>query len=556
MQLSGRIFFVILSGIYAILLNNNGSFYESSKDTMKSVLPVVTSDTLQIQFLLNRSDFYTKSNLTLAQQYCDSALAISQKVGTYRQLFASLQMAGKISYDVGLIDKAVEYVIRYKDLSERKGNEYDMAMSYLDYGTCLTLFNDYEKAELYMLKALKFFKSNQHIVNDSIRASNLITLYKNLGVLYSNKGDTTKAIAFNLQGIKIGEENHVNSTPYIKLLNSQSYLLLLKKKRDESKRTIDLAIRLSKENNDIYSEGISYCLLGIYQNNTGNYRACYQAYIKSLQLAEVAKSLTLRSDAYEGLFNLFEKWGPSDSILKYHRLTEQSTKEQKIRKGSNSVVKYEVTNELDKKGNEVRVSLVNKIYGLILILLILLVVAFVLLKKYRNKADTSELENDLLDQKTRKAILENRQLEEKLELKNKQLTTEVLSQMKKNEAIEEVVQRLIQYSQKMDPKEWGQINRIMQDLGKVKEETVWKEFEIRYNQVHNDFFDKLRGINPNLTTNELRICAFLKLHMTTKEISSITGQTTHSIEIARYRLRKKLGLSSSSIGLIQFISAL
>ena len=71
----------------------------------------------------------------------------------------------------------------------------------------------------------------------------------------------------------------------------------------------------------------------------------------------------------------------------------------------------------------------------------------------------------------------------------------------------------------------------------------WEEFEIRFQEVHTDFYSNLRKSYPELSNNEIRLCAFLKLNMTTKEIAAITYQSLNSIKVARYRLRKKLGLS-------------
>jgi DNA-binding CsgD family transcriptional regulator len=61
---------------------------------------------------------------------------------------------------------------------------------------------------------------------------------------------------------------------------------------------------------------------------------------------------------------------------------------------------------------------------------------------------------------------------------------------------------------------------------------------------------------PDLSPNERRLCAFLRLNMSSKEISTITGQSIHSIQVARTRLRKKLQLTHSEQGLIEFLAAL
>lgn len=59
-------------------------------------------------------------------------------------------------------------------------------------------------------------------------------------------------------------------------------------------------------------------------------------------------------------------------------------------------------------------------------------------------------------------------------------------------------------------------------------------------------------VHPNLSLNERRLAAFLKLQLTTKEIASITGQSIRALEIARTRLRKKIGLTKSELSLCDY----
>lgn len=73
-------------------------------------------------------------------------------------------------------------------------------------------------------------------------------------------------------------------------------------------------------------------------------------------------------------------------------------------------------------------------------------------------------------------------------------------------------------------------------------ENFWIEFEKRFNDVHHDFYHRLQHAHPDLTANERKLCAFLRLDMSSKEIASITFQHAKSVDMARYRLRKKIGL--------------
>lgn len=70
----------------------------------------------------------------------------------------------------------------------------------------------------------------------------------------------------------------------------------------------------------------------------------------------------------------------------------------------------------------------------------------------------------------------------------------------------------------------------------------WDDFEFHFEFIHQNFFKKIRNIIGDLTPNELRLCAFIRLNMTNKEISLINYTTADSVNTARKRLKKKIGL--------------
>jgi len=73
-----------------------------------------------------------------------------------------------------------------------------------------------------------------------------------------------------------------------------------------------------------------------------------------------------------------------------------------------------------------------------------------------------------------------------------------------------------------------------------------EEFEKRFTGVHEDYYTKLLDVAPDLSPNELRICAFIRLNITTKDIASITGKSTGTIENIRISIRKKLNLDTGT----------
>ena len=96
---------------------------------------------------------------------------------------------------------------------------------------------------------------------------------------------------------------------------------------------------------------------------------------------------------------------------------------------------------------------------------------------------------------------------------------------------------------------------IIRELEQGITKDTWKEFELRFQDVHSDFYDKLNTLYPDLSPNELRLCAFLRLNMTTKDIAAITYLSINSINVARHRLRKKLDIDQDE-NLIKYLSQL
>lgn len=155
-----------------------------------------------------------------------------------------------------------------------------------------------------------------------------------------------------------------------------------------------------------------------------------------------------------------------------------------------------------------------------------------------------------------KLKLEKENLENRLQFKNKELASNVMNLLRFNELAISITEKLMQA--KVDFKQSNQsiIQEIINELRTSTNLEAWKEFEIRFKQVHEKFYDKLSTQFPDLTPNETRLCAFLRLNMTSKEISAITFQSVKSIEVARTRLRKKLDLVNKDTNLVTFLMSI
>ncbi len=152
---------------------------------------------------------------------------------------------------------------------------------------------------------------------------------------------------------------------------------------------------------------------------------------------------------------------------------------------------------------------------------------------------------------------ENYMLRGDLEYKNKELASKAMYIIQNNELIDSIVEKLKLLEMKADENERissGEIRALVNNLRSTIRRDSWKEFETHFTQVHSDFYSNLHTRFPELTANEKKLCAFLRLNLSTKEISEITSKSIHSLNVARTRLRQKLGMTNTDDNLSAFLS--
>lgn len=153
---------------------------------------------------------------------------------------------------------------------------------------------------------------------------------------------------------------------------------------------------------------------------------------------------------------------------------------------------------------------------------------------FQRKAE--ELEKSLLQK-------EKEQLEKDLQTKTQQLNSKITQLIEKNHLVNNVVAQLEKLKKRASEEVDSEINSIIRDLKNNSTEDFWAQFETTFGQINQTFYNNIFKAFPNLTNNERKISAFLKMNLTTKDIANITHQSIRSIEMARARLRIKLNLS-------------
>ena len=159
------------------------------------------------------------------------------------------------------------------------------------------------------------------------------------------------------------------------------------------------------------------------------------------------------------------------------------------------------------------------------------------LRKTQRKQDLKESENK------RKFIrLQNEKLQQEIESKNRELAISTMGLIKKNRFLNKIKKEL----KKADSNQ-ASVGKVINVIdNNLRSSDDWKFFEQAFNDADKDFFKKMKKKHPVLTNNDLRFCAYLRLNLSSKEVAPLLSISPKSVEVKRYRLRKKMGLDGDT----------
>ncbi len=173
---------------------------------------------------------------------------------------------------------------------------------------------------------------------------------------------------------------------------------------------------------------------------------------------------------------------------------------------------------------------------------------------YRNKARLQQEENERLIAAQQQEVilaksqLTNQQLQQDIKGKNREMAISTMNLVKKNELLQRIKDNLLV---RQDPQQ--NIKEVIRMIDRnIDEAETWKLFKEAFENADRDFFKKVKDLHPELTPNDLKLCAYLRLNLSSKEIAPMLNISPKSVEVKRYRLRKKMGLDHE-VGLVAYI---
>ena len=137
-------------------------------------------------------------------------------------------------------------------------------------------------------------------------------------------------------------------------------------------------------------------------------------------------------------------------------------------------------------------------------------------------------------------------LEAEVNFKNIQLADFTMSVIKRNEQLIRIRDEFVRQSaDKSTPYLRSFQEKIIRLFEKqLTSDEDWKTFETHFDQAHQDFINRLKSTYPHLTQSDLKLCAYLRLNISSKEIAHLLNISLRGVEVRRYRLRKRINIST------------
>jgi tetratricopeptide (TPR) repeat protein/DNA-binding CsgD family transcriptional regulator len=551
-------------------------------DSIKKELSISKNDTSQINLYLWLAKAYTAYG---AKKYdsallnLNKALKLSEDFKYDRWLYEIYNENSVLLNSSGNFSLALKYYFKMlkilDDETPKQETQVLLQKKYADLysliGVCYFNMENLDKALKYYTKSLdlcrlislkdKKFDINQH----------QLILYNNIGGVYLTKEDIAKA-----------KENYQKALKFNKVINNQTYYASLYNNLgiiSSTEKDFTMALWYYNKSLEIrMKQGDTAAIAQVYNNlgdcylQMGDFHKAIELLNKALRYSRNSGILTSQMKAANFLTRAYEKAGNYKESLEMQRLYKQ------LFDSINSTEQVQLSAKLElqylfakqQKENELlqQIALAKKQRKALIFMIIsgILLSSFVVLmllnRNQKIKIKRNKLIQESLLLESKNLLLEKQNLEleksnlrQELDFRNKELATHVMYLLKKNEFITSISEKLLNINALLSAENKKWVQGIIREMQSNVDNTVWTEFELRFQQVHDDFYARLKDQYPDLTPNEKKICAFLRLNMTTKDISSITFQSVKSIQVARTRLRKKMGMARDE-NLISYLQEL
>jgi len=539
--------------------NKKGNYESSINFCLKSLefSSKIDDKRSQSHTLNNLGLLYQKiGKYELSLQFLNNSLEIKETLKDSLGMSASYNNIGMFYSDINDYDQSLNYYFKSLEIKKKIDTLGIISTSYTNIGTLYHRLGEYHKALEYYNKALETCE----LFDNLLQIPNLLL---NTGLLYKDLGNKDMALEYYQKSLKLSLKHGLKGE-YAKgiLLEGSLYYEMMDYEKANSYyfKSLDLFNQID----DLYN------LANTYQN-IGKTQYKLKAFKKSEKYLKISNDISIKhnfkskiSNNYYYLSLVYQERFMFDQALvhyKNHIIYKDSIYNEESDK---RLIKIQIEHEVLEKKRELEkleknekvkdleiLKRTNYIIILMIILLFMVSLIFLIIQKNKFAKKTSIILNE-----QQKTIYnqEKNDLKLDLEVKNKELTTNVMNLIEKNALIQNTANSLGDLKSDFGSNEEKEIAKIIKNLKSNANKGLRNEFEKHFSEVYNEFYENLMLKFPSLTPNERKLCAFPRLDMSTKDIATITLRSPHSINVARTRLRKKIGLANTDININTYLT--
>lgn len=460
-----------------------------------------------------------------AHKYFINSLEIYEKnkveklyAGCYNNIAIVYKRQKDIENALKNYKKSIEYSQKYNQLKNSGETYNNIGVIYME-------SNKNNEADSCFQKSLDIFNTINY-------KNGIATVTSNLGDVFANKFEFEKALEQYNLSLKIKEE--INDTEgEVSTLNSIAEVYLKSLKLELAKKTVFSSLEKSKKIKSLNQINISYDLLSKIYEQENNY---------------------LKAFEYKNLFI-----ATTDSLLNIEKTKEIETLKMRydVDKKEAEIVSLSQKNLILENENKINELTINQnkiiIISVSIVLILIITLSFLLINRQRIKIKKDkqlhEAKKALMDVEMKNITLEKDKLNTELSYRKKEVANLATQIIEKNNLITSIEDNLKEM--KISNTE-SSLKNITFDLNMSKSR---EDFYVQVEELHKDFFFKLSQKFPDLTKNENKLAALLRMELSSKDIATLMNISSKSVDMNRYRLRKKLNLDTE-IDLTEFLKSI
>ena len=496
--------------------------------------------------------YYDQNYVESAKEYFKRSFMEAQAANYPNGQMDALRGLLRIAYfKEDSTELSIEYAARIEGLSVRHKNT--LMQAYVLHHYARTDKEDKAKSLERYNRALQLFQ-------EAGKKESMGVVYKELGEAYLDSLPNQAYVYFQ-KNFEIATE--LNNQHEIHLARSNMSTALIEMGDYENARKFCArSIDLAEATNDQDFLAYNYLLTAVSYKKEKNFLKAIEFADKGKLICEANNLMNRKQYTYQLLKEIYNERGNVQEAFEFFKKEKQIEAEIEQMKAAQKVAivkqENEIKNKLKELENEAelnRYKNLAKNIGLVgLAILAGIFYMFSARRKLKVQLQKEELEKLKVEQMLETE--ERQRLKERLEYKERELASNTMFLIQKNQMLNDLKEKIKGMKNIGDERVRKQVNSLDRNITMNMDfDNDWEKFRLHFNEVHPNFFDKLRQINKTLNPNETRLCAYIRMQLATKEIAQLSGISPDSVQKNRYRLKKKLGLERE-INLIDFIRGL